>query len=182
MLLDLIKRRKSIRRYLNKPIARDDILTCIEAARCAPSACNGQPWKFIVVDDADLKKRLSTVAFSGVYAINKFAANAAALVVVISEKEKFITAMGGYFRGVKYYLIDIGIACEHLILQAQDLGIGSCWLGWFNEQAVKRTLDIPASKKIDVIISLGYYEQGAACEKSRKAQAEIVSFNSYCRK
>lgn len=178
MLQDLISKRRSIRNYINKPIAKDDLLKCLEAARLAPSACNAQPWKFIVVDEPQLKDKLCARAFSGVYSINKFTKNAPVLVVVVSEREKFLTAMGGYFRGMKYYLVDIGIACEHLVLQAAELGIGSCWLGWFNEKAVKAILEIPKNKKVDIIISLGYYEK-VSPEKPRKSMQEISSFNRY---
>ncbi len=179
MLLDLINKRRSVRNYLNRPVPKEDLLKCIEAARLAPSACNAQPWKFIIVDEPQLKTRVCVRAFSGIYSINKFVINAPVLVVVISEKEKFLRAIGGYFRGTKYCLIDIGIACEHLVLQAAELGIGSCWIGWFNEKAVKEILNIPKLKKIDVIISLGYYEENKSKIKPKKSLEEISTFNTY---
>lgn len=178
MLLELLRKRKSIRHYLNRPIPKEDLLKCIEAARLAPSACNAQPWKFIVIDEPGLKNKICERAFSGVYSMNKFVKDAPVLIIVVSEREKFISALGGYFRGTRYYLLDIGIACEHLILQATELGIGSCWIGWFNEKQVKQILRIPRNKKVAVIISLGYYEKEPTA-KPRRAQGEICSFNSY---
>lgn len=182
MLLNLINKRRSIRHYLNRAISKEDLLKCIEAARVAPSACNAQPWKFIIVDDPLLKNEICERAFCGIYSINKFAMNAPALIIVVSEKEKFLSALGGYLRDTKYYLLDIGIACEHLVLQATELGIGSCWIGWFNERAVKKALKIPRNKKIDVIISLGYYREdgsGESTKKPRRSLEEISSFNIY---
>lgn len=179
MLLDLVKKRRSIRKYADRPIPKEDILKCIEAARLAPSACNGQPCRFIVVDEPLLKNRISERAFSGAYSINSFAKNAAALIVVISKRETFLRAMGSYFRGIKYYLLDTGIACEHLILQATELGIGSCWIGWFNERRVKEILNIPRNNKVDIIISLGYNQGDESAPKPRKSLEEISSFNSY---
>lgn len=179
MLLDLINKRRSVRKYLRKPIPKEDLLKCIEAARLAPSACNGQPWKFVIVDEPTLKNELCEKAFSGIYSINKFTTDAPCLIVVISEKEKFLTAIGGYLRRTNYYLIDVGIACEHLILQAAELGIGTCWIGWFDENAVKQVLKIPRNKKIDVIISLGYYEENNPTQKPRRSLEEISSFNGY---
>ena len=179
MILDCITKRQSIRRYFNTPLAREHLLQCIEAARLAPSACNMQPWKFIIVDDVDLKNRLCQEAFGGVYAINRFAASAPVIVAVISEKEKFLTALAGRVRGTKYYLLDIGISCEHFILQAAELGIGSCWIGWFDEKKVKELLKVPHSEKVDVLISLGYYQEVQRSQKIRKPQKEIVSFNRY---
>ncbi len=178
-LLDLIKHRKSIRDFLDKPVEREKIMMCLEAARLAPSATNLQPWKFIVVDDKQLKDKLCKAAFSGIYSINSFCKTAPVIVVVISEKSKFLTRIGGIFRDTKYYLIDIGIAGEHLVLQAEDLGLGTCWIGWFNERALKSVLNISQRKKIDVVIALGYYDREKLGKgHSRRSIDKIVSFNS----
>jgi nitroreductase len=179
-LLDLIKHRKSVRDFLDKPVEREKIMDCLEAARLAPSACNSQPWKFIVVDDKKIKNQLCDTAFRGIYSINSFCKTAPVIVVVISEKSKFIARIGELFRGTKYYLIDIGIACEHFVLQAQDLGLGTCWIGWFNEGAVKSILNISKGKKIDIIIALGYYDrEKSGPEHYREQIDDIVSFNTY---
>ena len=179
-ILDLIKHRKSVRNFTDRPVEREKIMTCLEAARLAPSACNSQPWKFIVVDDRQLKNRLCKVAFGGIYSINAFCKTAPVIVVVISEKSKFIARIGEMFRGTKYYLIDIGIACEHFVLQAEDLGLGTCWIGWFNEKAVKSLLNIPQHKKIDILIALGYYDrEKLSAEHGREPMDKIASFNSY---
>ena len=179
-LLELIKHRKSIRDFLDRPVEREYITMCLEAARAAPSACNSQPWRFVVVDEPSLKQKLCDVAFRGIYSINSFCKTAPVIVVVISEKSKFIARVGEMFRGTKYYLIDIGIACEHFVLQAEDLGLGTCWIGWFNEKKVKSVLNIPQHKKIDVLIALGYYDK----EKlkpghDREPLDKIASFNAH---
>jgi len=177
---DLLKHRKSVRDFIDKPVERDKIKKCLEAARLAPSEYNSQPWRFIVVDDRQLKNKLCDVAFSGIYSINSFCKMAPVIVAVISEKSKFLARIGGMFRGTKYYLIDIGIACEHFVLQAEDLGLGTCWIGWFNERAVKSTLNIPQHKKIDILIALGYYDrEKLGPEHSREPIDKIASFNSY---
>ena len=179
-LLDLIKHRKSVRDFLDKPVEREKIIMCLEAARLAPSASNSQPWRFIVVDGKQLKDKLCDAAFSGIYWINSFCKTAPVMVVVISEKSKFLARIGGMFRGTKYYLIDIGIACEHFVLEAEDLGLGTCWIGWFNERAVKSILNIPGNKKIDILIAMGYYDrEKLGPEHGREPISEIVSFNSY---
>ncbi len=179
-LLDLLKHRKSVREFLDRPVERDKIITCLEAARLAPSECNSQPWRFIVVDDRQLKDRLCDAAFGGIYSMNSFCKTAPVMVVVISEKSKFIARIGEMFRGTKYYLIDIGITCEHFVLQAEDLGLGTCWIGWFNERGVKSTLGIPQRKKIDMLIALGYYDrEKLGPEHDREPMDKIASFNSY---
>ena len=179
-LLELLKQRKSVREFLDRPVEREKIMMSLEAARVAPSACNSQPWKFIVVDDRELKRKLCKTAFSGIYSINSFCKTAPVIVAVVSEKSKFLARIGGMFRGTKYYLIDIGIACEHFVLQAEDLGLGTCWIGWFNESAVKSMLNVPHSKKIDILIALGYYDKDKVrSEHGREPLDKITSFNSY---
>ena len=115
-LLDPVKHRKSIREFLDTPVEREKIMMCLEAARVSPSACNSQPWKSIVVDDPQLKNQLCESAFSGIYSINSFCKTAPVIVVIVSERSKFLAAIGGMFRGTKYHLIDIGIAGQHFIL------------------------------------------------------------------
>ena len=179
-LLDLIKHRKSVRDFLDRPVEREKIAMCLEAARLAPSASNSQPWRFIVVDDKQLKDKLCDAAFSGIYWINSFCKTAPVIVIVISEKSKFLARIGGMFRGTKYYLIDIGIAGEHFVLEAEDLGLGTCCIGWFNERAVKSILNIPQNKKIDILIALGYYNrEKLGPEHGREPMEKIASFNSY---
>ena len=179
-LLDVIRHRKSIRHFLDRPVERDKIMACLEAARLAPSTCNSQPWKFVVVDDEQLKNKLCRAAFSGIYLMNSFCKRAPVIVVVVSERSKFLAMIGGLFRGTKYYLIDIGIAGEHFVLQAEELGLGTCWIGWFNERAVKSMLNIPKDKKIDILIAVGYYDrEKVRPEHSREPLDKIASFNSY---
>ncbi|MFH1752650.1 MAG: nitroreductase family protein [Candidatus Omnitrophota bacterium] len=174
----LAHKRISVRSYKDIPIEADKIELCLEAARLAPSACNSQPWKFVVVNDKVLKDDLCDKAFSGIYSMNTFAKSAPVIIAVVSEKSAFFASVGGKVRDTSYYLIDIGIASEHLVLQAAELGLGSCMLGWFNEKSVKKLLKIPGQKKVDLLISLGYYEE-IKKDKNRKSLAEIGAYNRY---
>ncbi|MBU4590238.1 MAG: nitroreductase family protein, partial [Candidatus Omnitrophica bacterium] len=83
----------------------------------------------------------------------------------------------GFFRGIHFALVDVAIACEHLVLQAEDEGVGTCWLGWFNEKKVKKILNIPERKKIDIIISMGYPEKDEPKERIRRPLDKIRRFN-----
>ena len=175
--LDLVRKRQSERKYSDKPVPRDMIERCLEAARLAPSACNSQPWTFMVVE-GEIKDRLAAAAFSGLYSMNAFAARAPVLVVVMTERSKYAARLGGQIRGVQYSLIDIGISCEHLILQAAEEGLGTCWLGWFNEKGIKKVLGLPRAARIDVIISMGYPESVSLRDKNRKSVDEVRRFLS----
>lgn len=175
--IDLVKRRASVRKYLDKPIPPNLLLDCIEAARLSPSACNAQPWKFLIIDNKNTIKTLTKNICHTIYSFNKFISDAAALIIVISDKEGFLRKVAGKFKGTNYYLIDIGIACQHLVLQAEELGIGSCWIGWFDQKRLIKTLRLPKKTKIDIILSLGYYDLKLTNPKNRKSINKIASFH-----
>ncbi|OGS20627.1 MAG: hypothetical protein A2252_05280 [Elusimicrobia bacterium RIFOXYA2_FULL_39_19] len=175
--LELAKKRFSARSYIDKPVEKEKINQCLEAARLAPSACNSQPWEFIVVDEPELKNRLADSIFSGTHSTNSFAKKAPVLVFVVSDKGSFISKVGAFMRDTRFYLIDIGITAEHFVLQAAELGLGTCWLGWFNENAAKKILKIPKNKRLDIVISVGYTEKTAP-EKNRKTFDKLAKFNS----
>ncbi|MCX5680861.1 MAG: nitroreductase family protein [Candidatus Omnitrophica bacterium] len=169
---DLVKKRQSCRKYLSTPVAKEALERCLEAARLAPSACNSQAWRFIVVADPALKSRLGEKAFSGIYGMNAFARAAPVLVVVITERSKFAAQTAGATRGTPYNLIDIGISVEHFILQATEEGLGTCWLGWFDQKGVREVLGLSKKDSIDIMISVGYSADPQR-EKVRKEMKEV---------
>ncbi len=171
--LDLVRARESVRNYSPRRVERAAIERCLEAARLAPSACNSQPWSFIVVDDEALRRKLAKAAFSGIYALNSFAVEAPVLVVVETLHSSAVASVGACFRGTPFRLIDVGIACEHFVLQAAEEGLGTCWLGWFNEGAVRKVLKLSRLAKIHVVISMGYPDGKGTREKKRKSLDEI---------
>jgi nitroreductase len=153
---DLIMQRYSCRKYLSKRIPRKIIDQCLEAGRLAPSACNSQPWEFIIVDDPDKKDQLVKKTMSGIYSSNSFVASAPALIVVNRLKSTYTARLGGMIRNVKYSLIDIGIACDHITLAAAEIGLATCWLGWFNDKKLKTSLNLKKSSNIEIILAIGY--------------------------
>jgi len=176
----LINIRQSVRSYTDQPVAAEKMALLIEAVRLAPSASNSQPWKLIIVDDPNLKNQVAHATFSALISFNKFVPQAPVLAVLVIEKPKMITQIGGRLKDREFSLIDIGIAAEHFCLQAADLGLGTCMLGWFDEAAIKRLLQIPADKRIGLVIALGYAKGDDPLRtKKRKSTAEICSFNSY---
>jgi nitroreductase len=173
----LIAQRRSIRRYLDKPVEREKILECLEAARLAPSADNVQPWRFLVIDDPELKELVSKEIFSGIYSVSKFAAKAPVLIVILARLDIIANRIGKQIQGVSFYLIDVGIAGEHIVLQAEELGLGTCWIGWFNPRKARKILDIPKKYRIVSLLSMGYYEKKPSREKKRKNLEDLVWFN-----
>ena len=176
--LKLVLQRRSVRKYRPQPVEKEKLLACLEAARLAPSACNAQPYKFIVVDDPAARDKLAVAAFSGLYSATRFAAQAAVLVVVVSQKGKLSAWLGNQVRDTDFRLVDIGIAAEHFVLAAQEQGLGTCWLGWFDAKKAAKALDLPAGCKAEVMLSVGYPDETPPARK-RKAIEEISSFNGY---
>ncbi len=181
-LLDLIKHRKSCRKFdPARPVAQELIEKCLEAARHAPSACNSQPWTFVIVSDDAIRAEICDKALcTGLYKMNAFCREAPVLVAIVSEKMRFWAAAGSQVRDTRYYLIDIGIAGEHFALQAEELGLATCWLGWFDEKAVKKAIGMPRGKRIDVMLALGYADaHWRGRPHPRKSLEEMSSFNVY---
>ncbi|NQU31784.1 MAG: nitroreductase family protein [Bacteroidetes bacterium] len=178
--LELISSRQSDRQYINKPVNRETINRCVEAARLAPSASNSQPWKFIVVDDPELKEKVARKTFGPLKSFNKFVPQAPVIIAIVLEKPRLATELGGRLKKKEYPLIDIGIAAEHICLQATEEGLGSCMLGWFDEKSVKTLLNVPEKKSIPLLITLGYTSKDYKHRKKiRKSFDDVVSYNSY---
>jgi nitroreductase len=176
--LELIQKRQSVRKYSPKAVEKEKILRCIESARLAPSACNAQPWKYIVIDEPELKEKVAGETYSTIAPFNKFAEQAPVIVAIVMEKPNFLSQFGGRVKDKDFYLIDIGITAEHFCLQAAEEGLGTCMLGWFNEKAVIKLLGIPARKRIGLLITLGYSADEPR-QKKRKEQSDMCSQNKY---
>ncbi len=180
MFLNLARTRQSVRKYLPREVEKEKIERCLEAVRLAPSASNGQPWKFIVTDKPELLHEISQHTYGPLQSFNKFVNEAPVIVVVVLEKMKLVTRIGANLKERNFSLIDIGIAAEHFCLQAAEEGLGTCMLGWFDEHPIKKLLKIPQEKRIALLITLGYCpEDYPLRKKQRKKIDQIHSYNAY---
>lgn len=172
----LILKRQSDRKYSSTPVEKEKLMQCIEAARLSPSACNSQPWTFILIDDDELRLKVEKAA-SGL-GMNKFATQASAIVAIVLERPNLTSKIGSVMKDKEYTLIDIGIAANQFCLQASELGLGTCMIGWFDEKKVKELLNVPRSKRIPLLITVGYslLEQR---EKIRKPIEKMYKQNKY---
>jgi nitroreductase len=177
-ILELILSRQSDRKYSDKPIEKEKLDRIIEAGRMAPSANNEQPWKFIVVTEPVLLSEISNAASAKLLGMNMFVSQAPVIIVVVREKPDLSSKIGAIIKNKDYSLIDIGIASENICLQASSEGIGSCMIGWFDERMLRKILGIPRSKRIELIITLGYSLNDKR-QKRRKPTEETVSYNKY---
>lgn len=177
--IELAGTRQSVRTYNNKPVEREILDKCIEAARIAPSACNAQPWKFIIVDEPDIREKVARETYNSIAHFNKFVMQAKALAVIVMERPNVTSQLGGRIKNKDFYLIDIGIAAEHFCLQAAEEGLGTCMIGWFNEKEIKTLLEIPVKRSVGLVISIGYPKNGEIRPKKRKTRQEITQYNKY---
>jgi nitroreductase len=176
-LQKIIHQRRSIRRYLPQPVEPEKVLTCLRAAQAAPSSQNSQPWRFVVIDDPVLKKRFADAAFTGIYVSTRFAEAAPVFILILARIDLVAGRLGRQIQGVPYNLLDIGIAGEHIVLQAEELGLKTCWIGWFDVRKARRLLKIPRKYKVVAMLSLGYSDKRPPCDPSRKPLEEIAWFN-----
>jgi nitroreductase len=147
-ILNLLKSRRSIRIYQDKPIPQDLLLQIVEAGRWAPTAANLQPWHFIVVTDPETRKRIGEVA--RFFFVNSHVG-----------KAPVVIALGFDTRKGKYGRYDVTLAGGNMLTMAASLGLGTCWIGAFDEPKVKEILEIPESIEVIGLITLGYPDEKA---------------------
>ena len=170
---EVLSRRQSCRAYdPARPVSKEDILACIEAAGLAPSACNSQPYHFTVCGGSFGKAVAKACTGMG---MNQFALDAPCTIVVEEAAYNATAAAGSKFKGQDYRSIDIGLAVSQLVLEAQNRGLATCILGWFDEKKLKALLGTEAH--IRLVITLGYAKEGDPLrKKSRKELEKIVEF------
>ncbi len=176
---ELVVQRESTRKYLDKPVEQEKIEAIMEACRLAPSACNSQPWRFVVATDPEVRDRLASASYGPLLRFNKFAREAPVIAAIIGEKPNWLSRIGGNVKDKDFYLMDIGIVAQHFCLQATDLGLGSCMLGWFDEPAARKILKVPDNKRILLLITLGYPANEKNRKKIRKSPGELYTLNQY---
>lgn len=177
-MLSLMKGRQSERRFLSKPVESEKIERITAAGRLSPSACNGQPWHFIVVDEPALRDEVAAATETAVLRMNAFVREAPVLIVVVHEKSNLASRAGDLIKQKDYSLIDIGIATASMVYQAAAEGLGTCIIGWVDDKRIRQSFGIPASRKVELVIAVGYTDNRLR-EKSRKPPEDIITYNRY---
>lgn len=179
-IIEPIQSRRSVRRFSGRKVDRENLMTCLEAARLAPSAENNQPWRFLVLDDAESIQAFGEKAFSGIYRPTQWAMKASAIVVLVAELDIMANTLGRAITKIPYYLLDMGIAGENFVLQAQSMGLGTCWIGWFDVKKAQKHLNIPQKFRICDLIAVGYPHKDLKLgEHKRKPLGDVVRFNAW---
>ncbi|MFC1497967.1 nitroreductase family protein [Verrucomicrobiota bacterium] len=167
-VMEQIKKRYSVRSYKNKAIEKEKLNAVLEAARLAPSAKNFQEWRFIVIQDAETRKKLVPAANN-----QAFVGEAPAVIICCAVKTDYVMRCGQ-----TAYPIDIAIAIDHMTLQATEEGLGTCWIGSFYEDQVKQILDVPNDVRVVELLCLGYPADEAK-SKNRETIDQIVCYEKW---
>jgi len=179
MTLDeILEARYSVRSYDTRPVPRGDVVAICEAARAAPSASNSQTWRFIVVTDRGLIQRLGREGMGPVVK-NRWMRDAPVVIVGCSKLDVITNRLGTGITGIEYYRIDMGIAVEHMVLKATELGLGTCWIGWINERNIREILSIPKEVRVLTMLAVGYPKNSKRPPRKRKPLNEIVFSNTW---
>jgi len=163
-----ISKRSSVRSYKATGVEEDKLKKILEAARLSPSASNRQEWKFVIVKDKETRKKLANAAFG-----QSFIGQAPVVIVACGTESKSVMGCGQ-----PTHTVDVSIACAFMILQAYELGLGTCWIGAFEEDAVKNILKVPKEVRVVAVIPLGYSDEPPS-PKDRKSLDQIVCFEKY---
>jgi nitroreductase len=169
-LYDIIKTRRSIRNYKGDDIPEEKLMKILEAARLAPSGKNGQPWRFVIVKEKKLREALVDACRG-----QKYLAQAPLVIAACGSDAEAYQKQGGYMTSM---VLDIGIAMEHLVLAATEEGLGTCWIGAFNENDVRKILNVPSNLRVVALTPLGFPDE-APGPKPRKELKDIVIENRF---
>ncbi len=172
--LDLVKHRTSCRSYRPEPVSKAHVEQMLEAARLAPSACNRQPWRFAIIIDESVRMRLINESFLPGIPM-RWAENAGAIIALGMQRSALTHQVATKVSGVDYPLIDMGIAGEHLVLQAEELGLGTCWIGWIKPKVVRRVIGWPRSVEVVSLITVGWPD-GERQTRPRHSLDEITTW------
>jgi len=171
-VFEAIKGRRSIREFTKQDVSKDSVEKIIDAARMAPSAGNIQPWEFVVIRDAQTKRKIAEAALG-----QMFIATAPVIIVVCAHLRR--SAQGYGSRGEKLYAIqDTAAATENILLSAHALGLGTCWIGAFEEDEVKEVLDLPSEVRPVAIIPVGYPAEKSS-PPHRRHLDEIIHMDKF---
>lgn len=175
--LQLAVSRQSDRAYdMSRSVEMEKLERILEAARLSPSACNAQPWRFVVITDPELSVKVGKA--SAGLGMNKFAKEAPIHILVVEESMNVTAFLGAKIKDKYFPLIDIGIVAAHITLAAEDEGLGSCIMGWFDEKEIKKLTGIPVHKRLLLDIAIGYPLKEKR-KKSRKPKDKVISYNHY---
>lgn len=172
--LDLCRRRQSCRHFADRPVEHEKLVACLEAARLTPSACNSQPWSFVVAENPEVVPEVAKCAQQ--MGMNEFASKAGAFFVVLEEHAVLMPGIRRLLDSQYFAKGDLGAAVMTLCLAAEDQGLGTCILGIYDREKLGQLLNIPLEKQFGGLIAVGYPAEDKVRAKIRKPLEDLARF------
>lgn len=179
---EMLLKRESCRSYLDKPVSRDDLIKICEAGRLTPSACNAQPWKFLIIDEADTKAKLcDALVVKGGKTGAPWREQCPAFIVFVEQKARLLPAAIEYYNDSQRFAQgDIGMASLNMCYQAMELGLSTCMLGMLDQEKMQKHFGIPEGQEVRLALAVGYSkEEKEPRPKIRKSFDEVVCINEW---
>lgn len=172
---DLVRRRESCRNFdPNRPVEREKLARCAEAAWLAPSACNGQPWKYLIVTNPELAEQLRPLMME--FGQNKFLQKCPAFAVVLEEPTVLKVSLSEKFKDQNFAPIDVALSVSQFCYAATEQGLSTCMIGWHNENKIRRLFGIPKTSRVRLVIAVGYAASDKLREKVRKPIDDVIKY------
>ena len=172
---DLIARRESCRNFdPNRPVEKEKLQRCAEAAWIAPSACNGQPWKYLIVTNPELNEKLRPLMME--LGMNKFVKNCPAFAVVLEEATVLKVSLSQKFKDQDFAPIDVAFSASQFCYAATEQGLSTCIIGWHNEQKIRELFGLPKTTRVRLILAIGYAADETLRKKQRKPIDDVIRF------
>ncbi|TCO79443.1 nitroreductase family protein [Marinisporobacter balticus] len=175
-----IEMRRSIRKYINKAVEDEQIVQLIESARLAPSGSNTQPWHFIIVKSQENREKLAKVSHNQkwMYSAPIFIVCIADIRCRIKEDQEIFLNENSPLGELKQIIRDTSISIEHIVLEADNLGLGTCWVAWFTQEEIRPILNIPSDKYVVGILTVGYADEMPK-SRPRKKIEDMVHYETW---
>ena len=179
-MLKEIENRRSIRKYQDKPVSDAVLLQLLESARLAPSGSNTQPWRFIVVRSAENREKLTRAVHN-----QKWMLTAPVFIVCVADarsridpEQPAVLDENSPENELKLIIRDTAIAVEHIVLEAESLGLGTCWTAWFEQDEIRPLLNLPQDKYVCCVLTVGYPDEKPG-PRPRKELSELVRYETW---
>ncbi len=181
--LKMMQERESCRSFqTDKPVTREQLLKIVEAGRLSPSGCNAQPWKFIVIDEAEAKEKLcDALVVEGGKTGAPWRKQAAAFIAVCEEPARVVPMVQKYYGTTQRFAQgDVGMAVMNMCYEAHELGLSTCIIGICDQAKMQQYFGIPEGHEVRMTLAIGYgKEQDGPRPKVRKSLEEVCSFNQW---
>ena len=172
---DLITRRESCRNFdPNRSVEKEKLQRCAEAAWIAPSACNGQPWKYLIVTNPELNEKLRPLMME--LGMNKFVKNCPAFAVVLEEATVLKVSLSQKFKDQDFAPIDVAFSASQFCYAATEQGLSTCIIGWHNEPKIRELFNLAGNERVRMVLAVGYAKTDALREQKRKPIDEVVKY------